>query len=65
MASIGESSIIETRHDLGFDGALPLGDTRAELVLIAKGYINAHERQALLAGLIADDAHCITWHTFK
>ena len=35
---IGETSIIETRQDLGFD-LLPLGDTRSELVLIAKGYL--------------------------
>jgi AcrR family transcriptional regulator len=48
---IGETSIIETRRDLGLD-VLPLGDTRAELVLIAKGYLRAAERQAPLAGLI-------------
>lgn len=53
-AEIGEASIIETREDLGFDGVLPLGDTRAELVLIAKGYRRALERQAPLMGLIAE-----------
>lgn len=53
-AEIGEKSIIETREELGFTGALPLGDTRAELVLIAKGYMKAHERQAPLMGLIAE-----------
>ncbi len=56
-AEIGESSIIETRQELGFDGLLPLGDTRAELVLIAKGYLKAFERQAPLAGLIAEVQH--------
>ncbi|HEX9186802.1 MAG TPA: TetR/AcrR family transcriptional regulator [Vicinamibacteria bacterium] len=53
-AEIGETSLIETRRDLGLDGALPLGDTRAELVLIARGYRRAFERQAPLAGLIAE-----------
>ena len=56
-AEIGETSIIETRQELGFDGVLPLGDTRAELVLIAKGYRQAFERQAPLAGLIAEVQH--------
>jgi AcrR family transcriptional regulator len=53
-AEIGQASIIETRRDLGFDGVLPLGDTRAELVLIARGYGRAFERQAPVAGLIAE-----------
>ena len=51
---IGATSIIETREDLGFAGALPLGDTRAELILIAKGYLKAAERQAPFAALIAE-----------
>lgn len=51
---IGETSIIETREELGFDGVLPLGDTRAELVLIARGYQRAFERQAPLAAMIAE-----------
>jgi AcrR family transcriptional regulator len=54
VVEIGEKSIIETREDLGFTGALPLGDTRAELVLIAKGYAKAAARQAPLANLIAE-----------
>jgi AcrR family transcriptional regulator len=53
---IGETSIIETRQELGLD-VLPLGDTRAELVLIAKGYLQAFQRQAPLAGLIAEVRH--------
>jgi len=53
-AEVGEASIIETRRDLGFDGVLPLGDTRAELVLIARGYARAFERQAPLMALIAE-----------
>lgn len=56
-AEIGEASIIETRKDLGFDGVLPLGDTRAELILIARGYARAFERQAPLMGLIAEVRH--------
>jgi AcrR family transcriptional regulator len=56
-AEIGETSIIETRADLGFDGVLPLGDTRAELVLIARGYMNAAKRQAPLATLIREVSH--------
>jgi len=51
-AEIGEASIIETRRDLGFDGILPLGDTHAELVLMAKGYLQAAKRQAKAAALI-------------
>jgi len=53
-AEIGETSIIETRKDLGLDGVLPLGDTRAELILIARGYRRAFERQGPLLGLIAE-----------
>jgi len=53
-AEIGEANLIETRKDLGFDGVLPLGDTRAELILIARGYRRAFERQAPLAGLLAE-----------
>jgi AcrR family transcriptional regulator len=53
-AEVGEASVIETRKDLGLDGVLPLGDTRAELVLIARGYARAFERQAPLMGLIAE-----------
>jgi len=53
-AEIGATSIIETRKDLGFDGVLPLGDTRAELVLIAKGYRNAAGRQAALGSLLSE-----------
>jgi len=56
-ADIGATSIIETREDLGFTGALPLGDTRAELVLIARGYLKAVERQARFAALIAEVRH--------
>jgi AcrR family transcriptional regulator len=56
-AEIGETSIIENRRELGFDGVLPLGDTRAELVLIARGDLRAAERQAPLAGLIAEIRH--------
>ncbi|UCH84554.1 MAG: TetR/AcrR family transcriptional regulator, partial [Candidatus Latescibacterota bacterium] len=48
---IGETSIIETPRELGLD-LLPLGDTRAELILIAKGYLKAAKRQAPLAELI-------------
>jgi len=54
---VGEASIIETRRDLGFDGVLPLGDTRAELVLVARGYARAFERQAPLMALIAEVRH--------
>jgi len=53
-AEVGRESVIETRADLGFDGVLPLGDTRAELVLIAKGYRQAADRQAPLMDLIIE-----------
>jgi len=53
-AEIGRASLIETRRDLGLDGVLPLGDTRAELIVIARGYRRAFERQAPLAALIAE-----------
>lgn len=53
-AEIGRASLIETRRDLGLDGVLPLGDTRAELIVIARGYLRAFERQAPLQALIAE-----------
>lgn len=56
-AEIGEASIIETRKDLGFDGILPLADTRSELVLIARGYLRAAKRQAPLAELYLEVRH--------
>lgn len=56
-AEIGEISIIETRKELGFAGILPLGDTSAELVLIAKGYLQAAKRQAKVAALIFEVRH--------
>lgn len=56
-AEIGEASVLETRERLGFEGALPLGDTRAELILIAKGYREAADRQAEVAGLIYEVRH--------
>ncbi|MDA0351028.1 MAG: TetR/AcrR family transcriptional regulator [Chloroflexi bacterium] len=56
-AEICELQIIETSADLGFGGVLPLGDTRAELVLIAKGYAKAFDRQAPLEALIAEVRH--------
>lgn len=55
-AEIGAAGIIETREELGLD-LLPLGDTRAELTLIAKGYLKASERQTAMAGLIAEVRH--------
>ena len=39
---------------MGFGHLLPLGDTRAELLLIARGYRRAAARQAPLAALIAE-----------
>ncbi len=54
---IGRTSIIETREDLGFAGTFPLGDTRAELILIARGYMKTAERQAPFAKLIFELQH--------
>lgn len=56
-AEIGRTSIIETRRELGFEGVLPLGDTQAELVFIAKGYLRAAKRQAKVAALIFEVRH--------
>ena len=53
-AEIGERYIIESREELGFAGLLPLGDTEAELRLIAKGYRQAADRQAPLMGFIME-----------
>lgn len=46
--------IIEDPAEMGFGELLPLGDTRAELLLIARGYRKAAARQAPLAALIAE-----------
>jgi AcrR family transcriptional regulator len=46
--------IIENPSEMGFAELLPLGDTRAELFLIARGYRKAAARQAPLAALIAE-----------
>jgi AcrR family transcriptional regulator len=46
--------IIEDPAEMGFGDLLPLGDTRAELLLIARGYRKAAARQAPLAALIAE-----------
>ncbi len=54
VAEIGETSIIESRKELGFEDVLPLEDTRSELLVIARGYLRAAERQAPLADLIAE-----------
>jgi len=56
-AEIGETTIIESRKELGFEGVLPLGDTRSELLVIARGYLRAAERQVPLADLIAETRH--------
>lgn len=46
--------IIEDPAEMGFVDLLPLEDTRAELLLIARGYGRAAARQAPLAALVAE-----------
>ena len=53
LVSIGEE-IIERPGEVLNETTLALGDTRAELVLIARGYQLAAERQAPLRALIAE-----------
>lgn len=51
LGEIVDREVIETPSELGFEGLLPLGDTRAELVLLGRAYLRATERQAPLADL--------------
>lgn len=55
LVAIGEE-IIERPEEVLTEATLSLGDTRAELVLIARGYQQAAERQAPLRALIAETA---------
>jgi len=55
LVAIGEE-IIERPGEVLTETTLSLGDTRAELVLIARGYQLAAERQAPLRALIAETA---------
>lgn len=55
LVAIGEE-IIERPGEVLTETTLSLGDTRAELVLIARGYQQAAERQAPLRALIAETA---------
>jgi TetR/AcrR family transcriptional repressor of uid operon len=55
LVAIGEE-VIERPGEVLTETTLSLGDTRAELVLIARGYQQAAERQAPLRALIAETA---------
>jgi AcrR family transcriptional regulator len=55
LVAIGEE-IIERPGEVLTETTLSLGDTRSELVLIARGYQQAAERQAPLRALIAETA---------
>ncbi len=55
LVAIGEE-IIERPGEVLTQTTLSLGDTRAELMLIARGYQQAAERQAPLQALIAETA---------
>ena len=45
---------IENPEEMGLTDMLPLGDTRAELILIARGYAHAFERRERLGALVAE-----------
>jgi TetR/AcrR family transcriptional repressor of uid operon len=55
LVAIGEE-VIERPGEVLTERTLSLGDTRAELVLIARGYQQAADRQAPLRALIAETA---------
>lgn len=55
LVAIGEE-VIERPTEVLTETTLSLGDTRAELVLIARGYQQAAERQAPLRALITETA---------
>jgi AcrR family transcriptional regulator len=55
LVALGEE-IIERPGEVLTETTLSLGDTRAELVLIARGYQQAAERQAPLRALISETA---------
>lgn len=54
VLAIAKEDLIEQQGELGFAGLLPLGDTRAELLLIARGYLKANARQARYYALIEE-----------
>ncbi|MGD2131705.1 MAG: TetR/AcrR family transcriptional regulator [Maricaulaceae bacterium] len=54
MAELARESISETPDEFDFDALAAFGDTRAELIAIAKGYQKAMERQAPFARLIEE-----------
>lgn len=54
IVAIAREDIIEREEELGFDAFLPLGDTRAELLLIARAYLRANERQRKYFNLIQE-----------
>ncbi len=54
LVAIAREDIIEQEGELGFTDFFPLGDTRAELLLIGRGYLKANERQKKYYPLIQE-----------
>lgn len=54
LAAVAREDIVEREDEIGFADLLPLGDTRAELLLIARAYLRANERQRKYYDLILE-----------
>lgn len=52
--AIGSEDIVERPDEFDFTELLPLGDTRAELLLIARAYLKANKRQKKYYALIQE-----------
>ena len=52
LAAVLDENIIETPKNIGVEDLLPLGDTRAELVLLARAYLRINERNRQLARIV-------------
>jgi len=52
--AIAQEDIIERQEEFDLTSLFPLGETRAELLLIARGYLRANERQKKVYPLIQE-----------
>lgn len=52
--AIAQEDIVEREEEFDLPSLLPLGDTRAELLLIARGYLRANKRQKKVYPLIQE-----------
>ncbi|GJL93842.1 MAG: hypothetical protein DHS20C05_02470 [Hyphococcus sp.] len=52
--ALAREDIVEQENELGFFDLLPLGDTKSELLLLARGYLSANKRQKKYYALIEE-----------